>query len=600
MISNTVQEKINNVILSLLVVLGIFGFSAYFFDFYYELNDDMVIKDILSGAYSGSPSGYTNQILYPLGLFISGVYHLLPKFPVFGIFLCLCFGVCFWMISYRMQGFFENTRVKISTVGFLILVFISLMLWELVYVQYSVVCGVLAGTACFWFYTTPANCGIVEFWKKNVPALCLVWLAFLVRSEMLLLVSPFLAAVGIIHWTESAKIEKINYRGFDKKKNWIHMLSVNNVCKYVGFIGAIILGCALLLGMDYLAYRGEEWQSYRGFFDARTQLYDYTWYPSYEEQAEFYEKYGISNIQYRLIDNYNFGLDDSITENTLESIASYGERPNLYGTVFQRMKYAFADFVKRGFMMSDAPYNYFVIIGYGLVIGLYVIQKNTEYLRKLVVLFVMKSIPWIYLLFVQRAVNRITHPLYIIEFLILLGILVKELYDRPLWNEERYYRFGAAIILTVLCLISLPFVCNKVKSEQGRREQIMEKQELLDRYAKENSDSYFYLDVYSTIEFMEKIFTDVDNSRKNYDLLGGWVCKSPLQKRNLKEYVNVETIEEAMLTEQVYFVAEAQEDVSFMKDYYETKDKKVEVELQETIGKGDNPFHIYKVREEGR
>ena len=128
-----------------------------------------------------------------------------------------------WIYTFdisEVQGFFENTKVKISTVGFMILIFQSLMLWELVYVQYSVVCGVLVGTACFWFYTTPVNCGIVEFWKKNIPALCLVWLAFLVRSEMLLLTTPFLAATGIIHWTESAKIEKVNYRGIDKKKNW--------------------------------------------------------------------------------------------------------------------------------------------------------------------------------------------------------------------------------------------------------------------------------------------------------------------------------------------------------------------------------------------
>ena len=87
MINNNTQEKINNSLLSLLVVLGIFAIGAYFFDFYYDLNDDMVIKDILAGAYSGTPDGHTNQMLYPIGFLISGLYRLMPQVPVFGIFL---------------------------------------------------------------------------------------------------------------------------------------------------------------------------------------------------------------------------------------------------------------------------------------------------------------------------------------------------------------------------------------------------------------------------------------------------------------------------------------------------------------------------------
>lgn len=598
MINNSTQGKINNILLSLLVVLGIYAIGAYFFDFYYDLNDDMVIKDILSGVYHGSPDGHTNQMLYPIGFLISGIYCLLPKVPVFGIFLCVCLGLCFWMISYRMQSFFESSRVKIITTILMILVFTSLMIWELIYVQYSVVCGVLVGTACFWFYTTSVDDDIRGFWKKNIPALGLVWLAFLVRSEMMLLTSPFLAAAGMMHWTEAVKIEKECDNAIDKKSLWKYMLSKNSICKYVGFVGVIAAGIGILLGTDYLAYRGEEWQEYRGFFNARTQLYDYTWYPNYEEQKEFYEENGISEIQYRLIDNYNFGLDESITENTLEKVAFYGEKPNMLGSNFQRIKNSMIELVKRSFSLQDAPYNYFVLAGYGLVVGLAIVQKNREYIWKLLFLVVMRCIPWMYLIYVQRAVARIIHPLYIIEFLILLAMLVKQLYDRPLWNVEKYYRMIVAGVLAVAALIYIPFGYMKVNAEQVRREQIVEKQRLLDDYAKANPENYYYLDVYSTIHFVEKMFQDVDNSQKNYDLLGGWVCRSPLQKQNLKKYTTAATIEEAMLAENVYFVAEAEEDVAFMKDYYESKGKNVEMELQETIGEGENPFHVYKVKEE--
>ena len=622
MISNATQEKINNIVLSLLVLLGVYAVSAYCFDFFYDLNDDMVIKDILSGAYAGTPDGHTNQMLYPLGAVLGFFYQVFPKAPVFGIFLCTCMGVCIAMISYRMQGFFKNTRVKFATDALLIFVFLGLMLWELVYVQYSVVCGVLAGTACFWFYTTPIDESVSEFWKKNIPALLLVWLAFQIRSEMLLLTSPFIATVGIWHWVESAMLEKENALDIEKEKLWKHALSKDNICKYIIFVVVMIVGIGLAFGADCLAFKNAEWKEYRDFFDARTKVYDYTWYPSYEEQEAFYEENGISEIQYRLMDNYNFGLDETIDENTLKIVASYGEKPKMLGSFAYRVKSSLIEIVKRTFSLQDAPYNYFVLVGYGLVVGLVVLQKDKKYVWKLLVLACMRCVPWFYLIFVQRAVDRIAHPLYMIEFFVLLAMLVKELYDRPLWNVEKYYRMAAAGVLVAVAVISLPFGFMEVKREQVRREQNLEKQNLWDDYAKAHPDNYYYLDVYSTIRFMEKMFEEVDNSQKNYDLLGGWVYHSPLQQEARAKYVNMEALEsvlpktdessdgeavldmesvsvaELLLTDNFYFVAESNRDVTFMVDFYKSKDKKITLELQETIGEGENPFRVYKVVEQ--
>lgn len=616
MINSNTQEKINNILFSLLVVLGVFAFCGYFFDFFYDLNDDMVIKDILSGAYTGVPDGHTNQMLYPIGWFLGCLYGLLPSVPVFGIFLCVCFGSCFGMISYRMQSFFKNTKVKITVTVLLIGIFISLMLWELIYVQYSVVCGVLAGTACFWFYAAPVNCTAGEFWKKNFPALFLVWLAFLIRSEMLLLTSPFLAAAGIWHWAEAVKNEKENDIAIGNIKIWKYIFSKKNVGKYIGFIAAILLGLGLCTAVDYFAYGSTQWQEYRVFFDARTKVYDYTWYPNYDKQQEFYEENGISEIQYRLIDNYNFGLDDSITENALETIASYGEKQRMLGSLQYRIKNSMVEPLKRLFFFQDMPYSCFVLAGYGLVIGLAVVQKEKKYLWKLLLLFVMRCVPWFYLTFVQRAVNRITHPLYIIEFLLLLALLVKELYDRPLWNVEKYYRVAAAGVLIVMVIAVVPFHFVQVKTEQNHREELLKQQKAWDDYAKANPDNYYYLDVYSTVSFMEKMFKDVDNSRKNYDLLGGWLCHSPLQEEARRLYVESSlaknsileeqspleeeniTIAEALLLDNFKFVAESSCDVTFVEEYYAFQGKKVILELEDTIGEGENPFLVYKVTEQ--
>lgn len=40
---------------------------SIYFDFYYDLNDDVFIRDIISGRYTGAPDGHNIQTLYILG-----------------------------------------------------------------------------------------------------------------------------------------------------------------------------------------------------------------------------------------------------------------------------------------------------------------------------------------------------------------------------------------------------------------------------------------------------------------------------------------------------------------------------------------------------
>lgn len=611
MINNNTQKKIMNFILAGLVVIGTFVFVSTCFDFYYDLNDDMVIKDILSGAYSGTPSGYTNQMLYPLGWLLSGIYMLMPKVPVFGIFLCICFGISFFMITYRMQNFFQKKLVKITVTILMILVFSALMLWELVYVQYSVVCGVLAGTACFWFYTSAIECDKSEFWKNNIPAILLVWLAFLIRSEMLLLTTPFIAVVGIWHWADSVKEKRKNSVEIGKVKVTKYIFSKENIWKYIAFVTVMFLGMVILLGADSFAYKSQDWQGYRDFFDARTQVYDYTWYPNYEEQQQFYEDKGISRGQYTLVENYNFGLDETIDTNLLETIASYGERAKNIGSMAYRIKNAVFQVGNRMVLPQYGPYNYFVLVAYGLVIGLAILQKNKAYGYKLFLLLVMRMVPWMYLALAERVVDRIAHPLYMIEFFLLLALLIKQLYDRPLWNEEEYYRIICAAVLAIVSAVSLPVVIGRVGLEQQRREEILINQLALDDYAKGNRENYYYIDVYSAVSFIEKMYDKVDNSQKNYDLLGGWVCHSPLQKEAVEAYVaegiaaskvaqeiEMKSMADNLLLNNFYFVIAKNRDAAFLEALYKEKGINITLELEDTVGEGDNPFLVYKIEKQ--
>ena len=103
-------KKHENCILSLAMALILAGILAARFDFYYDLNDDVLIKDILSGVYSGTPDGHTMQLLYPLGALLALLYRGL-SIPVFGAFLLFCQFGSIWAVGYRSTVLVDGQHV---------------------------------------------------------------------------------------------------------------------------------------------------------------------------------------------------------------------------------------------------------------------------------------------------------------------------------------------------------------------------------------------------------------------------------------------------------------------------------------------------------
>ena len=102
MMDDRTKGKAVKVCGALIFTFSLALFLSAQFDFYYDLNDDTMIKDIVSGAYTGQSSGYCIQMLYPLAWCIALCYRAIPTVPWYGLFLCLCqFGVIF-LISVRL------------------------------------------------------------------------------------------------------------------------------------------------------------------------------------------------------------------------------------------------------------------------------------------------------------------------------------------------------------------------------------------------------------------------------------------------------------------------------------------------------------------
>ena len=61
----------------------------------------------------------------------------------------------------------------------------------------------------------------------------------------------------------------------------------------------------------------------------------------------------------------------------------------------------------------------------------------------------------------------------------------------------------------------------------------------------------------------------MDNTQKNYDILGGWTDRSPLQKTSTKFFCqDVLSRAELLLQDNFYFVCEEGSDIEFLEEFY--------------------------------
>ena len=196
----SILKKNENWIIALLTVALLGIFAGINFDYYYDLNDDVLMKDILAGAYTGTPEGHNIQMLWLVSAGISLLYRIAGSLPWYGIFLCACHFGCLFLILQRSLSFVETFCGKIFIALTEVLLFGGLFLEHLIFVQYTVTCTLLGATAAFMFYTTDITLSARAFIKKNIPAVFLVFAAYLIRSEMLLLVLPMICVAGVAKW----------------------------------------------------------------------------------------------------------------------------------------------------------------------------------------------------------------------------------------------------------------------------------------------------------------------------------------------------------------------------------------------------------------
>ena len=644
-------KKHENCILSLAMALILAGILAARFDFYYDLNDDVLIKDILSGVYSGTPDGHTMQLLYPLGALLALLYRGL-SIPVFGAFLLFCQFGSIWAVGYRSTVLVDEERAardgapfapgmcsaasaarlaepavcstwnitaeRLGVKGGLLLA--EALFWfaamgsHLVYLQYTVTAGMLAGAAIFWVVTAK---GKERFW-----ALLLYWLSFCLRPEMALLCLPLAGAGGLCIWGREKQI-----------------FSKESLRHYLGLFAALVIGMGVFYGLDVLAYSDPNWKDFRQFFDERTILYDYhlDFIEQYDENREAYEETGVSRTLQEMLKNYNFGAADEIDTQMLSSLAVQAKKTDAKESVLSQVKKAIWRLVHENWLSkSDLPWN---VVWLAVVFAWCscCLQKGKRrYFRQPVFVVCVGGMLWSYLLMQGRMVDRVTHPLYLAQILLAAGlwgtagnrqlkmrtaekcdavghtdaatgaaIVCSDVENADVSHNVNTRSTGrihsvmtAAVcgVILLLCILRVPGMWQGVAREQTRRETVNQTNEDVFAYCEKHASTLFLEDVYSTVAYSEKIMLDRDKPF-NYDLLGGWLVKSPLTKQKLSAFGYASMGEAARSSEKVCLLADEGTDMSWLTEYLEERG---EPGMLLRIGSAGEGVEVYQFLSEER
>ena len=579
-----------NFIIALIPVIILAVLISVFFDYYYELNDDVLMKDILSGMYDGTPSGYNIQMQWPLSAFVAQLYRAYPAGCWYGVMLLLFQYGSLIIIDYRLIKRIEKIWIKILTSVSFITLISSYMLFHLCCVQYTVTVAMMAGAAiAVMSACDDENHGSIIY--GNVPTILILFFGFMLRSEMMLLMMPFVCAAAVFKWS------------LGKRK-----YSKDTLKGYIRVFAIIAISFLIALGANKVAYRTEEWSNFVDLFDARTELYDYQVPPSYEGNERFYNAIDFSKEEAVLFENYNYGMDKKVDNKLMWAVANYAGDVNKSSRstvtkLSEKLKIYVYEFTHVWSAPgTDYPWNIAVILLYVFCLIMLVFNRDFIGIWRILALFAGRSAIWIYMLMGERTPARITDSLYFVEtitLIFLLGMLMsfnqnkaddKERADKKV-NITTVVASALALLLGVVFLMqAIP----QVEYDEELKAQTNAPYMEFFEYINAHPHNVYLMDTYSSVAYSEKMFDTkvalIDKS--NMNTLGGWAALSPIEKNKLSSR-GVGSMFTGMLKGEVYFCKKSDIDMDWLEALYRVNDINVDINLEDTV----SSFEIYRVTE---
>ena len=474
----------------------------------YAINDDTAMRDIASGAMSGTPDYHLVFVKAALGALLSAVYRYFPGIDWYGLVWMGLVILSAALILWKILSICEKRGRNLLAASVLFLsVFALTGLGHLVSFQFTVVAGIVAGTAVF-LYCLDDSSGKKEY-RMAALVILLIWISFCVRENVLLMAVPF---GGLI----------ILYKKEPVKKK---ALMASIAC--AGLAGIMVL--------EVFSYSSAEWKSYKDYNTARSVIYDYYGVPPYEENREFYDSIGLQEYDVVNLERYQLVFVDDLENGKMQQIADYAEQRyreqnSLTARVMAGVRIAVQGELGKETLVLNLLAKALVLLN--IITGIRY-RKKALWLVNAGFLLCEGALTF-YLGYEGRLPSRVMAALLIIEFLAALAVFFSERRNTVPKTAKKIPGWTAGLLIVLLAAAAWQFTV--IRERQLQSTAANQEYELLQSYYREHPGQVYFIPATWTAGYTENFHIRKEARLDNGFSLGGWTTFLPVHEQGLKKF----------------------------------------------------------------
>ena len=508
----------------------------------YQMNDDIALRAISSGKYTGEPSFYMIFSGFPYSTLLVLLYRITNKIDWYGIVMIFLMG---FYLCYTIYNIIKKEKEVLKKIIETILIVTCVAILfnrffiELTFTSVSafiVVC-------CLILYLLP------DSKLKNIIMTIGIVIALGIRLKSCLMILAFFVTAWF-------------YKNYGNKEG----LKKDFVLGIK--IGIILLVCIVI---DKSFYRNTNWKEYLAYNEFRSLFYDY-YYKTIEklpieESKELFYNAGFDDKEIELLCSYG-------------GIAFYDDIPQKVEALIEQCK---IHNLKLNYNMKTTlilalgtiQMPYYIIT---LIIIAYIISKSKDKKRAILTIMpfiILQFAILVYLIIGGRILDRVMVPLYTCYIVTNIYIILNETKDKKILDKFLNFDKSLAIVLTILL-----FVISMGIDIDNTNLVLADKGDMMLQYFEEHKGNFYIFDnnYLAKFEFFNKYGT------QNYINMCGWTAYSPIHKEAIRKQ-GAESLKELLFKDNVYMILNST-DVEKYKDL----DLNVNIEEVDSI----EEFHIYK------
>lgn len=503
-----------NLVLVLLFSILFFGIILVRNGAVYYANDDICMKEIASGVYTGTPSQHLVFSGFPYSTMLMIMFNLYNKidwYSLFFIFITFFYTSCtIFFITKELK----NNLEKIIFIPILYCIYSFLLPSSFVSYTFTKVSAYIIACSLI-LYLLPHN----KF--KNIIIGIGIIISYSIRSYACAMILVFFVPAYL-------------YKNLNNKDN------LKRDFKFGLTVAILLLLCIIV--NKFILYSSPEWKSYLEYNKYRAEYFDY--YRSHldtPEAKEIYAKAGFTEKDKFLLDNLCIGFDESLKDKTI-NLVEICKKENISrgNNVFHYLKNLFTK--KTGIVY--------------LISTIALIIVCLKWNKKALLFTIVQLLILSFLIMNGRVPERVYMPLFFAFISTNIIIIFDNTnigeYILKIVNYNHLSKFGFCI-LSIGIFSTLIF---KVYLTDSDKE--FYNFNLIALNYMSNHQENFYL--YNHFE-LEPLSIKNKYTVSNYINIGGWSIYSPLYYEKLKTR-GVNSIDDLITRDNVYIILPADFDAS--------------------------------------